>query len=183
MQNEAAGHQRRMWNRGAAARTDIDFTGPAGGVEAAHLLHGFAIPDLRQRLLADFAHRRAIQHVALAAGVDISVLLDVHGPAPQVVAGVLPIGGCVAGVGLHEVGFIRLDADLVYARHGLPEADEIVYLGRIALHHHHLHHYLKPRPALVFQAREADEIVAHLFELGALAVELEGLLLGAIEEI
>src|ERR1035437_9299924 len=170
-----------MRNGGAAARTDIDFTGPAGRVEAAHLLHRPGIPDVRQRPLADFAHGGAIQHVALAARVHISVLLDVHRPTPQVVARVLPIAGCVAGIGTHQVGFILLDTDLVYARHGLPEPDEVIHLRPIALHHHHLHHYLEPRAPLVFHAREADEIIAHLLELRALAVELEGLLPGAIE--
>ena len=51
----------------------------------------------------------------------------------------------------------------------------------VALHAHHLHHDLQLRSALVLHAGEAHEVVAHLFELRALAIELEGLLLGAVE--
>ena len=49
------------------------------------------------------------------------------------------------------------------------------------LHADHLHHHLQLRPALLLHAREADEVVADFVEVRALAVELEALLLRAVE--
>ena len=170
-----------MRDGGAAARADVHLAAASGGMQAAHLLHRLGVPDLDQRLLPDGAQRLAVQHVALAAGVDVAVLFHVHRPAPQVVAGVFPIAGGMAGIGAHQVGLVLLDAQLVHARDALPEAQKVVHLAGVAFHAHHLHHDLEFGAALVLHAREAHEVVAHLFELRALAIELEGLLLEAVE--
>ena len=116
------------------------------------------VPDLRQRLLAEVAQRRAVQHVALAAGIHVAVLLDVHRPAPEVVAGVLPVLRGVAGLGPHQVGLVFLDAHLVDARHGAPEAQEIVHLAGVALHLHHLHHHLQLEPRSCFMRAKRTKL-------------------------
>ena len=87
----------------------------------------------------------------------------------------------MSGIGAHQVGFVLFDAQLVHARDALPEAEEVVHLAGVAFHAHHLHDYLELGAALVLHAGEAHEIVAHLFEFRALAIELEGFLLEAVE--
>src|SRR5689334_23974366 len=39
---------------------------------------------------------------------------------------------------LHQIGFVFLDANLVHALHGAPEAAELFHLMRISRHPHHL---------------------------------------------
>ena len=93
----------------------------------------------------------------------------------------LPLLGLVPGVRPHQIGLVLFDAHLVDAGHGAPEALEIVHLAGVALHPDHLDHHLHAGAALLFQAGETDEVVAHFFEACAFAVELEALLGGAVE--
>ena len=181
MKEQAAGDQQRMGNRRAAAGADVDLAGAALAVEPAHALHLRGVEDSRQLLPADVADRLAVEHVALAAGVDIAVVLDVHRPAPEIVAGVAPVGGGVAGLGPHQVGFVGLHAHLVNARHGGPEAEEVIDLVPVLLHADHLDNYLDPGAGFVLAAAEVEEVVADTLEAGALAVELEALFGGAVE--
>src|SRR5262249_35681424 len=115
-----------MGNRGAAACADIHFAATPFGMEPPHLLHCGPIPYLDQRLTADRAQRLAIEHVALAARVDIAILLDVRCAAPEIVAGMLPLVAGVAGIGAHQIGFVGLDAELINAGGRAPEAHELV---------------------------------------------------------
>src|SRR5579871_6414912 len=154
-----------MRDGGAAPRADADLPGAPAYMQGAHALHFGAVPDRLQRLLAQIAQRRTIQHVALATRIHVAVLLHVHRSAPEVMARMLPLFGGVTGVGTHQVGLVGLDAHLVDARQMPPKADEIVHLGRIALHAYHLHHYLQLRAPLLLQTGEADEVIAHFFEL------------------
>lgn len=82
VEHEAARDEDGMGDGDAAAGTDVDFVGAASGVELAHALHFRAVEDGRQILGGDVPHRLAIEHVALAAGVDVAVVLDIHGTAP-----------------------------------------------------------------------------------------------------
>ena len=107
--------------------------------------------------------------------------LDVHGAAPEVMAGVLPVLRGVGGIGAHEVCFVGLDAHFIDPGDGAPEAGELFDFVPVALHAHHLDDDLHFRAALLFAAGEVDEVVPHLFEFGAFAVELEALFGGAIE--
>ncbi len=181
MEEEAAGDEDGMGNGGAAVGADGDIAGAAGDVGLAHFDHGGGVEDFRQRGLADVADRRAAEIVALAAGVDIAVVLDVHGAAPEVMAGVLPVLRGVGGIGAHEVCFVGLDAHFIDPGDGAPEAGELFDFVPVALHAHHLDDDLHFRAALLFAAGEVDEVVPHLFEFGAFAVELEALFGGAIE--
>jgi hypothetical protein len=96
-------------------------------------------------------------------------------------AGMFPVPRCVPRVGLQYVGLVFLNADLVHARNRAPEAHEVVHLAGVALHPDHLDHHLHLRAALVFHAGEANEIVAYLLEIRALAVVFERFLGRAIE--
>src|ERR1035437_7958710 len=87
-----------MRDGGAAARADVPLAAASGGMQAAHLLHGRGVPDLRERLLPDGAQRLAVQHVALAAGVHVAVLFYVHRPAGWATAG---------GMGLSSSSLMR----------------------------------------------------------------------------
>src|SRR5437868_6637297 len=53
MKQQTSGDQRRVWNRRAAARADVDLPSAAGHMQAAHLLHRAGIPNLFERRLAD----------------------------------------------------------------------------------------------------------------------------------
>src|SRR5215471_18554396 len=100
-----------MRNCGAAARAHIYFAAAAGSMQPTHLLDGGRIPDCLQRRAGEIAERSAIQHIALAAGIDIAVLLHVHGAAPEIMARMLPLLGGMACVWTNEVGLILLNAD------------------------------------------------------------------------
>src|SRR5258708_29602227 len=110
-----------MRDRGAAARADIDLAGASGYVQAPHALHLVAIPDLVERRIPDAAERLAVQHVALAARIHVAVMLDVHRPAPQVVAGVLPFLCLVPRLRPPQIGFPRLCPYLATTTAGLSQ--------------------------------------------------------------
>src|SRR5215475_2811763 len=133
-------------------------------MQPAHALHLFRIPDRRERLLADSTHWLAIEHVTLAARIDVAILFDVHWPAPQVVTRMLPLASGVPGVGTHQVGLVFLDAKLVDSRDRTPEPDEVVDLVCVALHPHHLDHNLQFGPALMLELRKTDEVITHFLE-------------------
>jgi len=93
----------------------------------------------------------------------------------------LPLVGRVAGVGAHQIGFVLFDAELIHAGNRAPEADKIVDLAGVALHAHHLHHDLKLGSPLMLSFAKRTKLSRTFSKLRALAVELEGLLLRAIE--
>ena len=150
-------------------------------MQTAHVLHGFRVPNSGEWSVADAAHGCAVEHVTLAARIDVAVVLDVHGTAPQVVARVFPIACGVAGIGAHQVGFVGFDANLIYTGDVAPEADEIVDFIPVAFHADHLRDYLHFDAALLLHAGEADEVVAYFFKARAFAVVLERLLGAAVE--
>src|SRR5580693_1174882 len=87
----------------------------------------------------------------------------------------------MAPLRLNQIGLVLFDADLIDAFDRAPESAEFVNLMRVAGHLHHLHHDLKLRPTLMLHAREANEVIAYLFEPRALAIVLEGLFRRAVE--
>ena len=110
---------RRRFRRHGSTREAVAY--PA--LERRSRLHqAIALPTL--------PHRAGIQHVALAARIDVAVVLDVHRSAPQVVAWMLPILCTVARIGAHQVRFICFDANLVDTRRVSPEPDEIIHFVR-----------------------------------------------------
>ena len=82
VQQQAAGDQHRVRDGGAAAGADIDLAGAAFGVQPAHAPHLGRVPDFFDPLMLQVSERRAVEHVALAAGVHISILLHVDRSAP-----------------------------------------------------------------------------------------------------
>src|SRR5258707_8658793 len=106
-----------MRNRSAAARADIDLAAATRDMQRTHALHLRRVPDLEERLLADMSHRLAVQHVALATGVHVAVLLHIHGPAPQVVAGRLSFVRRMGPIPTHQGGLVFLYSQLVPAWH------------------------------------------------------------------
>lgn len=181
VEEQGSGDEDGMRDHGAAPGAHIDFGGASGGVKAAEFLHGGAVEDFVHGLAADVADGGAIEHVALAAGVDIARVLDVHGSAPEVVAGVREVGGLMSGLGVHEVGFVLFDANEIDAGNGFPVADEVVDFGGVLLHADHLDDDLDGRLTLVLHAAEAQEVVADFLEAGAFAVELIAFLGGAVD--
>ena len=79
-------------------------------------------------------------------------------------------------LGLHQIGFVFLDANLVDAFDGGPEAAEVVDFVGVAGHADHLHDDSAFSIFAGASYGETDEIVAHFFEAGAFAVMLEGFL-------
>src|SRR5713101_10107916 len=139
-------------------------------MELAHALHLARIPDGLERLFTDVSYRLAIQHVALAARIDVARLFHVHRPAPEVVARVFPFARGVSRVRPHQVGLVFFDAYLIDAGNLRPEAHEVFDLARVALHTHHLDYHLHLCATLVFHSRETHEVVAHFFETRTFAV-------------
>src|SRR5258708_3119177 len=150
-----------MRDGGAALRADVDFSGTPVDVKPTHLLHCVRIPDLCEGGIADAAYGTSVQHIALAAGINVTVVFYVHRSAPEVMAWVFPISRGMAGIRAHKIGFIRFDAHLIDAGNVAPEAHEIVDLIPVALHADHLGDYLHLGPALLLHAGKADEVVAH----------------------
>ena len=71
-------------------------------VEAAHSLHFRQSPRSRSAIARRSGRgARAIEHVALAARVDIAVVFNVCRTAPEIVAWMLPVTRGMAGVGPH----------------------------------------------------------------------------------
>lgn len=181
MEDETAGDQQGMGNGGAALAADADLAGALAYVGFTHTDHFRTIPDFAQGLLADAADGAAAQHVALAAGVYVTIVFDVEWAAPEVMAGVREVFRDMAAAGVHEIGFVGLDAGLVDAGDGLPEAFKFGDFVPVALHANHLDDHLDLGLQLVFQLREADEVIADAVKAGAFAVELEAFAGGAIK--
>ena len=126
MHQQAGRHQKRMGKRRGAARAHIDFSGAALRMGAAQPLHFGGIEDGLEGLLPQITHRLAVERITLAAGKHPPVVLHIHRPAPQVVAAAPGIGRDAGVPGLHQIGLVFLDADLVDAFDGAPEAAEFV---------------------------------------------------------
>ena len=93
-----------------------------------------------------------------------------------------PVAGAVSGSGRMQVGFVILDADLIDAGDGGPEANEVVDLAGIAAP---CAPSARPPEALAwrscFMRAKRTKLSRTFSNLRALAVKLEALLGGAVE--
>ena len=82
VKDEAPRDEHGMRNRRTTTTTNPDFIRTPANVQPPHALHFFRVEDILQFGFTNVADRFAVEHVALAAGVDVAVVLHVHRAAP-----------------------------------------------------------------------------------------------------
>src|SRR5262245_45916281 len=134
--------------------------------------HLLGIPDFRQCALLHVSDR--LFGVDIAAWKNSAIVVDVHGAAPQQIAG-MPHGrplGVIAGNGAAcIVNLVLLDPDLIDAVDA-PHPDQFRNLVTVFLQPHHLNDAEDLRLHFLLDSQESQNVAAHFFEVRPFAVFL-----------